>query len=468
VRTHRLQVDTRALTFKAALSGAGKGGEDLLRVTCAGKGELGCLEIPADSLPEDEAANAEGRGLGGGIRKFLAACGMEMGASPARSTNVRVCGRPGRGISYAHKVNQWFTSALGRECMLVRQEPPSAGRRVSPEGEVGLKSSISGTPPTGPLSSSASSSSSITDAAHRAVGIGASGKGIGERASSENTEGNAARVSYHSNGGQLLMVTEESIAGLWRRLRLSPPSEVHAVSDTGENVLENLGRGGGSVEVGPRRSIFGEWEEARLELIMRLRPNLVVRRLGAAAAEAAVAGRFVGDEGWEEEGWEDGVSGVSFYSSPPPDDAHFASTVKEHRLSATMCAQGSEADELGVVGSGVGVACAKGPCFRCGMVNVDQTSGHVGVEPLLTLSSYRRDPTRGRVTFGLLLDLVSLSRAPCPSSDLCETDASIGLSISQPGTPAWGERSEGTIASSMLLRSGVCLRATLRSGGSDR
>ena len=445
------------------MSGAGEGGEDLLRVSCAGRGELGCLEIPADSLPEDETANAEGRALGGRIRKFLAACGMEMGASAARSTSVRVCGRPGRGISYGLKVNQWFTSALGRECMLVRQEPPSAGRRVSPEGEAGVKSSRSGTPPTGPLSSSASSSSSIADAAHRVVGIGASGKGMGERASSENTEGNSARVSYHSNGGQLLMVTEESIAGLWRRLRESPSSEIHAVSATGENVLENLGRGGGSVEVGQRRSIFGEWEEARAELIMRLRPNLVVRRLGAAAADAAVDVSFV-----VEEGWEDGVSGVSFYSSPPPADAHFTSTEKEHGLSAMMRAQGSEADERGVVGSGVGVACAKGPCFRCGMVNVDQTSGHVGVEPLLTLSSYRRDPTRGRVTFGLLLDLVSLSRAPCPSSDLCETDASIGLSISQPGTPAWGERSEGTIASSMLLRSGVCLRATLRSGGSDR
>jgi hypothetical protein len=253
------------------------------------------------------------------------------------------------------------------------------------------------------------------------------------------------------------MVTEESIAGLWRRLRESPSSEIHAVSATGENVLENLGRGGGSVEVGQRRSIFGEWEEARAELIMRLRPNLVVRRLGAAAADAAVDVSFV-----VEEGWEDGVSGVSFYSSQPPADAHFTSTEKEHGLSAMMRAQGSEADERGVVGSGVGVACAKGPCFRCGMVNVDQTSGHVGVEPLLTLSSYRRDPTRGRVTFGLLLDLVSLSRAPCTSSDLCTTDASKGLSISQPGTPARGERSEGTIASSMLLRSGACLRATLR------
>ncbi len=69
---------------------AGEGGQDLLRVTCAGREELGCLEIPADSLPQEETDGAEGGGVGGGIRKFLAACGMEVGASTARSTSVRV------------------------------------------------------------------------------------------------------------------------------------------------------------------------------------------------------------------------------------------------------------------------------------------------------------------------------------------------------------------------------------------
>ena len=443
---------------------AGEGGQDILRVTCAGKEELGYLEIPADSLPEEETAGAEGGGVGGGIRKFLAACGMEVGTSTARSTSVRVCGRPGRGISYGPKVNHWFTCALGRECILVRQEPPSAGRRVALEGETGVKGAHYGIPPAGPLSS-ASSTSSIADASssagQRAVrdGTGGGGKDVGGRAGSEGLQGSAARVSYHSNGGQLLMVTEESIAGLWRRLREAPPSEVHAVSTSGEDVLENLGRG--CVEVGQRRSIFGEWEEARAELIMRLRPNLVVRRRGAAAASSGIADGEVGGEAWE--GWEDGLSRVSFHSSPPSADAHLARTKagEDQGMAATMRAQCRQVGERGTVGWGVGVACAKGPCFRCGMVNVDQTSGRVGVEPLLTLSSYRRDPQRGRVTFGLLLDLVSLSRTMCPSSCLSEADAARGV-LASPETPGQGEGSEPTASSSVMLRSGSCLEATLR------
>ena len=40
-----------------------------------------------------------------------------------------------------------------------------------------------------------------------------------------------------------------------------------------------------------------------------------------------------------------------------------------------------------------------------------QVTASVHAEPLLTLSAYRRDPHRGRVTFGVLLDLVDV--LPC-------------------------------------------------------
>eukprot|EP00295_Goniomonas_pacifica_P033700 CAMPEP_0175960324 /NCGR_PEP_ID=MMETSP0108-20121206/35301_1 /TAXON_ID=195067 ORGANISM="Goniomonas pacifica, Strain CCMP1869" /NCGR_SAMPLE_ID=MMETSP0108 /ASSEMBLY_ACC=CAM_ASM_000204 /LENGTH=179 /DNA_ID=CAMNT_0017287899 /DNA_START=78 /DNA_END=614 /DNA_ORIENTATION=+ len=44
---------------------------------------------------------------------------------------------------------------------------------------------------------------------------------------------------------------------------------------------------------------------------------------------------------------------------------------------------------------------AVGPCGRCEMVNIDQETGQRGVEPLLSLSSYRR--IKGRVHLGMLL-----------------------------------------------------------------
>ena len=45
------------------------------------------------------------------------------------------------------------------------------------------------------------------------------------------------------------------------------------------------------------------------------------------------------------------------------------------------------------------------------MHTAHQVTASVHAEPLLTLSAYRRDPHRGRVTFGVLLDLVDV--LPC-------------------------------------------------------
>lgn len=48
------------------------------------------------------------------------------------------------------------------------------------------------------------------------------------------------------------------------------------------------------------------------------------------------------------------------------------------------------------------VAVPAGPCARCEMVCMDQSTGvRAGPEPLLTLASYRRQ--RGRVFLGILL-----------------------------------------------------------------
>ena len=360
------------------LRGAAQGGGDLLRVTCSGMEDLGCVEIAADGLPVEEG-DAGGGSRGGTIRGFLAACGLEVRSDSAH-TSVRVCGREGSGIAYGSSVNRWFTSALGRECVLIRQ---SGAKQNGSAGGRG-KASVPGTPPDGPLSSSASSIASTSSAA--VVGL-VDSNGTGGK------EKGGGIASYHSNGGQLLMVTEESIAALWRRLRLSRhcDSDCSAVAQIGGS----LGRSAGG-RVGTRRSICGDWLEARAELIMRLRPNLVVRRCSPALciSSSAIASHA-------EEGWEDSVTGVSFHSSPV--------SMPLAAVAVVQGAEGGGADVGRAGGEGMGVTRAKGPCFRCGMVNVDQVSGDVSVEPLLTLSSYRRDPERGRVTFGVLLDVVSLS-----------------------------------------------------------
>jgi len=41
------------------------------------------------------------------------------------------------------------------------------------------------------------------------------------------------------------------------------------------------------------------------------------------------------------------------------------------------------------------------PCARCQITTTDQDSGHVGIEPLRTLGSYRMDERFGGVTFGM-------------------------------------------------------------------
>ncbi len=41
------------------------------------------------------------------------------------------------------------------------------------------------------------------------------------------------------------------------------------------------------------------------------------------------------------------------------------------------------------------------PCARCKVTTIDQATGHVGVEPLHTLSTYRRDDALAAVTFGM-------------------------------------------------------------------
>jgi uncharacterized protein YcbX len=41
------------------------------------------------------------------------------------------------------------------------------------------------------------------------------------------------------------------------------------------------------------------------------------------------------------------------------------------------------------------------PCARCQITTTDQDSGHVGIEPLRTLGSYRMNERMGGVTFGM-------------------------------------------------------------------
>ena len=41
------------------------------------------------------------------------------------------------------------------------------------------------------------------------------------------------------------------------------------------------------------------------------------------------------------------------------------------------------------------------PCVRCTVTTTDQASGRVGVEPLHTLSTYRRNDALAGVTFGM-------------------------------------------------------------------
>ncbi|MGI8895130.1 MAG: MOSC domain-containing protein [Casimicrobiaceae bacterium] len=49
---------------------------------------------------------------------------------------------------------------------------------------------------------------------------------------------------------------------------------------------------------------------------------------------------------------------------------------------------------------GVVLQCVK-PCTRCQVTTTDQATGHVGVEPLRTLSGYRMNERFGGVTFGM-------------------------------------------------------------------
>eukprot|EP00287_Rhodomonas_sp_CCMP768_P031702 CAMPEP_0202834818 /NCGR_PEP_ID=MMETSP1389-20130828/33959_1 /ASSEMBLY_ACC=CAM_ASM_000865 /TAXON_ID=302021 /ORGANISM="Rhodomonas sp., Strain CCMP768" /LENGTH=88 /DNA_ID=CAMNT_0049510127 /DNA_START=39 /DNA_END=305 /DNA_ORIENTATION=+ len=62
------------------------------------------------------------------------------------------------------------------------------------------------------------------------------------------------------------------------------------------------------------------------------------------------------------------------------------------------------------------------------MVNVDPYNASVSSEPLLTLSSYRRDPDVGRVKFGVLLDVL----APSPSSSSSSSSSSSVVTLSAP------------------------------------
>ena len=50
--------------------------------------------------------------------------------------------------------------------------------------------------------------------------------------------------------------------------------------------------------------------------------------------------------------------------------------------------------------NGVSIKIVK-PCARCQITTTDQDSGHVGIEPLRTLGSYRMDERFGGVTFGM-------------------------------------------------------------------
>jgi uncharacterized protein YcbX len=41
------------------------------------------------------------------------------------------------------------------------------------------------------------------------------------------------------------------------------------------------------------------------------------------------------------------------------------------------------------------------PCTRCQVTTTDQATGRVGIEPLPTLSTYRRNDALAAVTFGM-------------------------------------------------------------------
>ena len=153
--------------------GAGDTGGDVLRVTCAGRRELGCLEIAADKLPEGEG------GGGGRLRGFLSACSIQLRwGGPLKS--VQVCGRKDQGLAYGAAVNQWFTAALGRECMLIRQAGPAGGQgAVAGAGSTGAKTSRPGTPPSGPVSSSSEASSSFASGALQAAEAGGRAEVVG-------------------------------------------------------------------------------------------------------------------------------------------------------------------------------------------------------------------------------------------------------------------------------------------------
>ena len=44
-----------------------------------------------------------------------------------------------------------------------------------------------------------------------------------------------------------------------------------------------------------------------------------------------------------------------------------------------------------------------GPCVRCSVINVDQSTGDRGSKLLTTLATFRREQVKGQVAFGLLL-----------------------------------------------------------------
>ena len=320
-----VDMEGRALTQKSEPALArimpavhrGAGG-DVLRVACVGREDLGALSIPADALPVPEEEEEEEGGGAGELTEFLAACGLER---RARERDVVVCGRQGTGVSYGCHVNAWFSAALGRECMLVRQGSPPAARGSEP--------------PSGPLSSSASSSSTATDSKSGA-------------ATPPEGAGPARPRSYHANGGQLLMVTEESIHALWRRLRASPHCGRELQADS------SVPSCGGAGRPQSRRSIAGGWQEARRELILRLRPNLVVRGSGGSGCG---------------EGWEDGVVSLMLRA------LGHEGGVKGATAGPEGAGVAGRRGRVGQTGAGTAVQTSVvGPCFRCGMVNVDQVT----------------------------------------------------------------------------------------------
>ena len=76
--------------------------------------------------------------------------------------------------------------------------------------------------------------------------------------------------TFHSHGGQLLMVSEESMYGLWQRLRAKHPSSSSSSSSRPEDS-------------------WGSWEVARTDLIRRLRPNVVVKLVGEGEGELGLS-----------------------------------------------------------------------------------------------------------------------------------------------------------------------------------